>query len=65
MAMGTADGSLLFYSVAKSALLAHSKQGHSGPITGLAWSPVSLSLFSCGEDGFIVEWDAENARSVR
>ncbi|XP_021944574.1 WD repeat-containing protein 43 [Folsomia candida] len=64
VAMGTADGSLLLYSVAKSQLLAHSKQAHSGPITGLTWNLNTLSLYSCGEDGFIVEWDAENAKSL-
>ncbi len=64
--MGTADGRLLFYSVAKSCLLVDSKnEGHSGSVTGLAWSPISLFLYSCGEDGFIMEWDAENASRIR
>lgn len=63
--MGTAAGSLLFYSVTKSQVLAHTSEVHAGQVTGLTWCPVTLALYSCGEDGYAVEWDAENTTTVR
>lgn len=65
VAIGTSAGSLFLYSFAKSQLVAHSAEVHAGAITGLTWNPVTLALYSCGEDGFIVEWDVENVKSVR
>jgi len=63
--MGTAVGSLLFYSVTKSQVLAQTSDAHVGQVTGLTWSPTTLALYSCGEDGHVVEWDAESATSIR
>jgi len=63
--MGTAVGSLLFYDVTQAELVAHSKEVHAGKVTGLAWSSTSLALYSCGEDGYILEWDAENTNVTR
>jgi len=63
--MGTAAGSLLFYSVTKSQVLAHTNEVHVGPVTGLSWSSTTLALYSCGEDGYVVEWDGESTTSVR
>jgi len=63
--MGTAVGSLVFYSMTKAQLLAHTEEAHSGHVTGIAWDPVNLSLYSCGADGYIVEWDPATTKVVR
>ena len=63
--MGTAVGSLLFYDVTQAELVAHSKEAHAGRVTGLAWSSTTLALYSCGEDGFILEWDPESTIVTR
>jgi WD40 repeat protein len=65
LAIGTSAGTIFFYSFTKSELLAQTKEGHSGPISGLVWNPSTLSLYSCGEDGFIIEWDTENVKPLR
>jgi len=62
--MGTGIGSLLFYDITKAQLISHSKDAHSGKVTGVSWSSSSLALYSCGEDGFIVEWDVESCKIV-
>jgi WD40 repeat protein len=63
--MGTAVGSLIFYSVAKSGLMGHTEEAHAGPVTGLTWDQTTLALYSCGTDGYIIEWDPESLKTVR
>jgi len=63
--MGTAVGSLLFYGVAKAQLLANTEITHTGKVTGLSWSSNSRRLYSCGEDGLIIEWDPETTSVLR
>ncbi len=63
--MGTVVGSVLFYEVTKAALVSQHKEAHAGRVTGLSWSSTTLALFSCGEDGFILEWDPESTKITR
>lgn len=63
--MGTATGALVFYGVTKAQVLSQQKDAHSGRVTGLSWSATSLLLYSCGEDGYISEWDPEGNKSTR
>ncbi|ODM89696.1 WD repeat-containing protein 43 [Orchesella cincta] len=61
---GPATGALLFYGVTKAQLLSQHKDAHSGKVTGVSWSSSSLLLYSCGEDGYISEWDPETTKSI-
>ena len=63
--MGTVVGSLLFYEVTKAELVSQYKEAHLGKVTGLSWSSTSLALYSCGEDGYVLEWDPENTKITR
>lgn len=63
--LGTASGSLLFYGVTKAQLLSHQKDAHSGKVTGVSWSNKTLNLYSCGEDGYILEWEPEATKFIR
>lgn len=55
--MGTSLGSIFVYDVARGELTVKSQEEHHGKVTGLSWSHLTLLLYSCGEDGFILEWD--------
>ncbi|XP_064484330.1 WD repeat-containing protein 43-like [Ornithodoros turicata] len=56
LAMGTASGTVLLYSVAKGDLHAELSDGHSDTVNGLSWHPESDFLFSCSDDQHIVHW---------
>lgn len=64
IAMGTASGSILLYSVASASVETQLDGGHrSCAVTGLSWFP-GTSLFSCG-DCTITEWNLTVGRISR
>lgn len=67
IAMGTVAGSLVLYDVCKAQVIAQSAKTAStaGNINALSWSPWNLSIYTCGADGIIREWDPESASLVR
>lgn len=58
IALGTTDGSILLYSLSKASLHSHlSEGGHSDKVNDIVWCPqYTDSLFSCSDDGCIIEW---------
>ena len=38
--------------------------GHTGPVTGVRFSPDGKRVFSCGKDGMVCAWDSASARLV-
>lgn len=58
IAIGTSQGSILLYSLTKAALHSeYSKDGHVDKVNDIAWcSQFKDSLYSCSEDGHIIEW---------
>lgn len=62
LAMGTASGTVLLYSVAKGDLHAELSDGHSNTVNGLSWHAESDSLFSCSDDQHIVHWNVSRCK---
>ncbi|CAF0715067.1 unnamed protein product [Brachionus calyciflorus] len=58
IALGTTDGSILIYSLSKASLHTQlSEGGHSDKVNDISWCPnYSDSIYSCSDDGYIVEW---------
>lgn len=56
LAMGTLQGSILLYSVAKGDLVSEMTGGHTQVVRDLSWHVDSDSIFSCSEDRRIVHW---------
>ncbi|XP_063229733.1 WD repeat-containing protein 43 isoform X2 [Bacillus rossius redtenbacheri] len=53
--MGLASGNILLYSTAVGEVVCQLQGGHTGTVNHLAWSR-GANLFSCGDDGHVVEW---------
>ncbi|RNA01364.1 WD repeat-containing 43-like [Brachionus plicatilis] len=64
VALGTTDGSVLIYSLSKTSLHTHLKEGgHSDKVNDICWCPnYSDSIYSCSDDGYIVEWSLIESR---
>lgn len=57
LAIGTAQGSILLYSLTKGSLHTQLDEGHSDKVNDICWCPLmSDSLYSCSDDGYIIEW---------
>jgi U3 small nucleolar RNA-associated protein 5 len=59
IAIGTAEGTILLFSLSKAAL--HSQlvdeSGHTDKVNDIAWcSLFNDKLYSCSDDGYIIEW---------
>lgn len=58
IALGTASGNILLYSLNRAELVHQLKGGHAGKIRSLCWNQDGSSLFSVSAEKKIVEWDA-------
>ncbi|XP_060593577.1 WD repeat-containing protein 43-like [Ruditapes philippinarum] len=57
VAIGTASGSILLYSVIKGDLHSQLVEGHSDRVNNVVWYPESDALYSCSSDQHIIEWE--------
>ncbi|EFX89777.1 hypothetical protein DAPPUDRAFT_303119 [Daphnia pulex] len=57
IALGTASGNILLYSLNRAELVQQLKGGHTGKIRSLCFNSDGSSLFSASSDQKIVEWD--------
>jgi U3 small nucleolar RNA-associated protein 5 len=57
IALGTASGNILLYSLNRAELVHQLKGGHTGKIRSLCWNSDGSSLFSASSEKKIVEWD--------
>ncbi|XP_042143489.1 WD repeat-containing protein 43 [Ixodes scapularis] len=62
LAMGTASGTVVLYSVAKGDLHSELSNGHTAAVRGLSWHAESDSLFSCSDDQHIVHWSVSSCK---
>ena len=58
IALGTASGNVLLYSLNRAELVHQLTGGHTGKIRCLCWNSDGSSLFSVSADKKIVEWNA-------
>ncbi|KZS04377.1 WD repeat-containing protein 43 [Daphnia magna] len=58
IALGTASGNILLYSLNRAELVHQLKGGHAGKVRSLCWNQDGSSLFSASSEKKIVEWDA-------
>ena len=65
VALGTANGTILLYSVTKSELHSQLANGHSDRVNDIAWFPASDSLFSCSNDKYVIEWSISKSSIKR
>lgn len=61
--MGTTLGNILVYDLALNDVK-NTLNGHTSKVNGLTSSNSSV-LYSCGDDGSIIEWDMENFEMKR
>ncbi|KAJ8045383.1 WD repeat-containing protein 43 [Holothuria leucospilota] len=57
IAMGTIGGSVLIYSMRQGDLKSRLEKGHEDTVNDVCWDRLEDTLYSCGDDGNIVEWD--------
>lgn len=64
IAIGTTDGSVLIFSLTKGSLYSHLKEEtHKSKVNDICWCPnYTDSIFSCSDDGFIVEWSLVDSK---
>lgn len=65
IAMGTAAGSILLYSLKKAELFTQMTNGHSDRVNAICWNVEDDSLFSCGGDHFIIHWSLTSSSVVQ
>ena len=65
IALGTASGNILLYSLKRAELVQQFSGGHTGKIRCLCWNSNGSSLFSASSDKKIIEWDAVNGTIKR
>ena len=58
VALGTASGSILLYSLNRAELVHELTGGHNGKVHSLCWNSDGTSLFSSSSDSKIIEWNA-------
>jgi len=56
LAMGTASGSILLYSVAKADLQSEMTGGHSGVVHAICWDDEGDAIYSCSSDQHVYCW---------
>lgn len=56
VALGTTSGNILLYNTATGDVENQLSKGHGASVRSLSWN-CSNSLFSCSDDGHIVEWN--------
>ncbi|XP_046400346.1 WD repeat-containing protein 43 [Ischnura elegans] len=64
LALGTTKGSIILYCVASGSAIGKLSDGHSKTVNDLSYSAKRNSLFSCGDDKLLVEWDV-NQRAIK
>lgn len=57
IALGTASGNILLYSLNRAELVHQLTGGHTGKVRCLCWNQDGSSLFSAATDKKIVEWN--------
>ncbi|PIK43134.1 putative WD repeat-containing protein 43 [Apostichopus japonicus] len=57
IAMGTIGGNVLLYSMLQGDLKSRLERGHEDTVNDVCWHRLEDTLYSCGDDGNIVEWD--------
>ncbi|XP_069464820.1 WD repeat-containing protein 43 [Ambystoma mexicanum] len=62
LAIGTAAGSILLYSVVKGELQSSLVGGHEGKVNCVRWHQDNGCLYSCSEDKHIIEWNAHTCK---
>lgn len=69
VAVGTKSGSIVLWRVQTGEILhrlgAGGDDGHSAPVTGLAFSADGTRLFSASQDRLVIEWDVALGKLVR
>ena len=58
IALGTASGNILLYSLNRAELVHQLTGGHTGKVRSLCWNQDGSSLFSAATDRKIIEWNA-------
>uniref|UniRef100_A0A8C4R9F0 WD repeat domain 43 n=1 Tax=Eptatretus burgeri TaxID=7764 RepID=A0A8C4R9F0_EPTBU len=61
LALGTATGVVMLYSVVRGKLHCKLDGGHTAQVNCIRWHQEAASLFSCSADKFIVEWNVIDA----
>jgi WD40 repeat protein len=64
LAAGSEDGTVVVWDFATAAII-HQLKGHSGVVTGVAYSPDGGRLVSAGADGTVRWWDPGTGRETR
>ncbi|XP_071449736.1 WD repeat-containing protein 43 [Hetaerina americana] len=64
LALGTKKGSIILYSVASGNAVGKLTDGHTRTVNDLSYSAKRNSLFSCGDDKLVIEWDV-NQRTMK
>ncbi|XP_046551150.1 WD repeat-containing protein 43-like [Haliotis rubra] len=57
IAIGTTNGNILLYSVAKGDIHTQFDDGHTDTVNGICWHPEAPTLYSCSSDHNVIEWD--------
>ncbi|KAH7972224.1 hypothetical protein HPB52_009759 [Rhipicephalus sanguineus] len=62
LAMGTAEGTVLLYSLTRGDLHSELTGGHTAAVNGISWHASSDSLFSVSDDQHIVHWSVSSCK---
>ncbi|XP_078503639.1 WD repeat-containing protein 43 isoform X1 [Lissotriton helveticus] len=62
LAIGTAVGSILLYSVVKGELQSKLVSGHESKVNCIRWHRDNGCLYSCSDDKHIIEWNAHTCK---
>ncbi|XP_069743810.1 WD repeat-containing protein 43 isoform X2 [Narcine bancroftii] len=62
LAIGTAVGSILLYSIVKGELQRKLSGGHNGKVNCVRWHQENDRLYSCSDDKHIVEWSVSTGK---
>lgn len=62
LAIGTATGTILLYSVIKGELQSKLVGGHDSRVNCIRWHQDSACLYSCSEDKHIIEWNTQTCK---
>ncbi|CAG0879443.1 unnamed protein product [Darwinula stevensoni] len=57
LALGTASGSVLLYSIIKGEPIQELNEGHSKAVQGMSFRSCDETLFTCSADHYLIEWD--------
>ncbi|XP_013780540.1 WD repeat-containing protein 43-like [Limulus polyphemus] len=62
IALGTASGNILLYSVLHGDLYSQLDGGHSDTVNDVSWQVESDSIFSCSSDQHIIQWSISSCK---